>query len=663
MGRPVLRRLSRRVADEDADGFTLVEVVVALFVLGVIFTALAAAAMGSLRASLAARVEQQGIDFATEALERARSMEYGSLAMVADDLSADPFITSCGSDKCIDPGFGSDEVLIVSASGAVSPHVEQVSTTLSNNIEIEVATYVTDPGDTDAAYKRVTVVASWDLAGQARSRTVSGLVTETTRGLPIPVFKLIPLGQTSASVNAGADAAFGFELSNQGAPDRWNLAISGSGTGEWSLYRDDGNRTWDDQSSVDVPLTNTNAPDDTIIDTDRIDPTASVVFWAVRSVDSAVADGDYWSKLTATSAAQAAAAGGSAEVDLLVRVVDGSVTGGAGSGDVDTTPGAPTNLQLTTGNGQLEATWTAPASEGSSPITDYVVSYKLSLATTWTVFNDGVSSTTSATITGLTNHATYDVSVAARNAVGIGAQAATAQGQPESSVTYTAPVRCPASSSPPAQTAPSSYTLMAYALHNRSAANPAWPGTGVPAPTSTIGQGLPLVAAVDGPQVPSGTTLPVYSSDIMGAEAGRIINSGGSLTSSTTTQVVDWRSTAARKSYKGNAVVVLWVAPVTGDAVGLPWSLTAQPYYSSGGSVTSLASAVTASGGAGSFGPGACEGWQQVWWSFPVNKKLSGSEYFGVRIWNPGNAGEMSRVRVAYDVVGDFPATFTVPEK
>ena len=46
MGRSPISRARRR--DDDESGFTLVEAVVALFVLGIIFTALAAASMGSL---------------------------------------------------------------------------------------------------------------------------------------------------------------------------------------------------------------------------------------------------------------------------------------------------------------------------------------------------------------------------------------------------------------------------------------------------------------------------------------------------------------------------------------------------------------------------------------------------------------------------------------
>ena len=70
MGLP--RTTRSRVGAKDDSGFTLVEAVVALFVLGIVFTAMAIASMGSIRASMNSRAEQQAIDFATEALEQAR---------------------------------------------------------------------------------------------------------------------------------------------------------------------------------------------------------------------------------------------------------------------------------------------------------------------------------------------------------------------------------------------------------------------------------------------------------------------------------------------------------------------------------------------------------------------------------------------------------------
>jgi hypothetical protein len=209
-------------------------------------------------------------------------------------VTGDARVAACGSDKCIDPGTGTAEPLVLMDTGSVAPHITAVNTDLSNNVSVALHTYVTRPADTTADYKRVTVVAKWSVAGHQRERAVSSLVTITDRGLPLPVFKITPLGGTSASVNPDTDVPFGFELTNQGAPDRWNLSFTGSAPTHWTLYRDDGDGVWE-ADTIDLPLTNTNSEADALIDTGRIDPTASVVFWAVREVVDSIIAGDYWS--------------------------------------------------------------------------------------------------------------------------------------------------------------------------------------------------------------------------------------------------------------------------------------------------------------------------------------------------------------------------------
>ena len=64
MGQVAVARASTRGRGDE--GFTLVEAIVSLMVLGIIFSALATAAIGALRASWTSRTEQQGIDFALQ---------------------------------------------------------------------------------------------------------------------------------------------------------------------------------------------------------------------------------------------------------------------------------------------------------------------------------------------------------------------------------------------------------------------------------------------------------------------------------------------------------------------------------------------------------------------------------------------------------------------
>jgi len=84
-------------------------------------------------------------------------------------------------------------------------------------------------------------------------------------------------------------------------------------------------------------------------------------------------------------------------------------------------PDSPTSLSGTAGNGQVSLTWTAPANNGGTAITDYTVQYSSNSGSTWNTFADGTSTATSATVTGLTNGTAYTFRVAAVNSVGTGA--------------------------------------------------------------------------------------------------------------------------------------------------------------------------------------------------------------------------------------------------
>ncbi len=82
-------------------------------------------------------------------------------------------------------------------------------------------------------------------------------------------------------------------------------------------------------------------------------------------------------------------------------------------------PGAPTAVGATAGNGQATVTWTAPASDGGSPITGYVVTPYLGATAQTPVSSPGTG--TSRVVTGLTNGSSYTFRVAAVNAFGTGA--------------------------------------------------------------------------------------------------------------------------------------------------------------------------------------------------------------------------------------------------
>ena len=99
-------------------------------------------------------------------------------------------------------------------------------------------------------------------------------------------------------------------------------------------------------------------------------------------------------------------------------------TEGAGTPSVTVTdmpmtiPDAPAAITAAYANTAVDLTWDAPATDGGSPIADYLVEYKPATSATWITFDDGTGITAGATVTGLTNGATYDFRTTAVNAAG-----------------------------------------------------------------------------------------------------------------------------------------------------------------------------------------------------------------------------------------------------
>ncbi len=666
-----------RMRGPDDSGFTLVEAVVALFVLGVVFTALAAAAMGSLRASMNSRAEQQAIDFATEALEQARQGDYYSLGHDATDIAADTAnVTSCSPTWCFNPGDGPEQ-LIIAAGGSVNPHTTVVSSTVNNGVNFQVSTYVT---------KRVTVVTRWNVGSLQRERRTSSLVTATSRGLPIPLFTF-KTANNAQTVNQGSDAVFMIEMTNQGAPDTWNLTAN---SGDWTFWRDNGDnvlcRVAADCAtgvSEDAPLVD---GDDagTVVDTGRLDPTTSMVIWGVRSAASNGVIGDYWTTLTARAVStehEGVPTGvGVQTLALFTKVTDVLNTQPpVVVAPTPAAPSAPRTLSLTVGDGQLTANWLVPDQPGTAAISDYKVEFKLSTDVTWTA-ESTTSTALTWTIAGLTNGTQYDVRVAAVSSAGTSAYTSTFA-TPTAATSYVPPSLCAATFPSTLPTADPSGSKV-YVLHNRSSSNGSWPGTAAPPPSSTALQGVPLNLTNDNKtEFGAGTTLPVYSSDIS-TDQGRVIVSGGSFTSANTatTQFVDWRTSEPGKQYRGQALLTFWVAPASG-ASGTGFNLAAQLYRS-----TALDTIMDVTNTDDLVRTGSpkrsqpvpltsatwCAGandWQKVAIRLPIDMRnpLGPSEFLGVRLWNVGGGSYSTRVRIAYDVANDalgrgFPATLALPE-
>lgn len=83
-------------------------------------------------------------------------------------------------------------------------------------------------------------------------------------------------------------------------------------------------------------------------------------------------------------------------------------------------PPAPSNVTATAGDAQAIVSWTAPTVLSQTPITDYIIEYSNNSGSTWSTFSDGTGTSTSTTVSGLTNGTSYIFQIAATNAIGQG---------------------------------------------------------------------------------------------------------------------------------------------------------------------------------------------------------------------------------------------------
>ena len=99
-------------------------------------------------------------------------------------------------------------------------------------------------------------------------------------------------------------------------------------------------------------------------------------------------------------------------VDLVINYVGSYVP-------PTTTPDAPSGLTASAGDKRVVLSWSAPSNDGGADVTDYTIEYRTGSA--WQKYTDGENTSTSATVTGLTNGVSYEFRASASNSVGTGA--------------------------------------------------------------------------------------------------------------------------------------------------------------------------------------------------------------------------------------------------
>ena len=197
------RSMQRMRTDE---GFTLVEVVIAMALITVGFLVLAGATSSGARLLVQSKQRQAATQQANAAIEHIRNVAYDNAMLstqpshAADEDSPDFYVNEDGTEY--DHAHGGDgEQLVVDSVHGLVLHTEDVSTGSTSMTLYQYVTWVDDPNISGSQdYKRVSVVVSY-LAGAnpGRLHTVEASTLLTTG--------TITVGGTTSSAGAGSSSS------------------------------------------------------------------------------------------------------------------------------------------------------------------------------------------------------------------------------------------------------------------------------------------------------------------------------------------------------------------------------------------------------------------------------------------------------------------------
>lgn len=233
---PLVR--SRTGVYRDESGMTLIEVLVAVFILSVAILAVASTATMAVKTIRTSRDRDLATQGASAALEAARGIPYDSLSLDTTNVFTGDSLVSGGTFA----HDGTDAEPLIVTSGGIAPYRCDASNAASCWFDFdafaelhEVRTYVTWFDDDDSVdsdgdgtktndrdARRVTVIASWETAGGTKSVRQSTIVAETGRGVGIPDFVISPTTQTSP-VPSGKALCLNHVLENFGVIDSYDL--------------------------------------------------------------------------------------------------------------------------------------------------------------------------------------------------------------------------------------------------------------------------------------------------------------------------------------------------------------------------------------------------------------------------------------------------------
>jgi type II secretory pathway pseudopilin PulG len=301
------------------EGFTLVEAVVAIGLLGLILSGLALTTGGSLKSVRETKRYQQATAIGNLGVEDARNRAFSDLVLTSSTLTGDPRITGPAGSEVFDAdgtktAIG-NEPIVQATSGGLA-HTENRTVDGATYTLFRYITWVDDtttPGTQD--YKRYLIRVEWQIHGSTRSYETSTFLTPVRRGLPLPKFEVTPLTLLK-EVERGVEVIFTHEIHNQGIVDTYDVDFDVPAGHDWDveLYREsNGNDTF--QVSGDTALTDTNA--NTTLDTGSVALDQRVRIYAVWTIPDDEPYGDTIVAATVTSGADTSV---EAEIDDTVRV-------------------------------------------------------------------------------------------------------------------------------------------------------------------------------------------------------------------------------------------------------------------------------------------------------------------------------------------------------
>ena len=174
---------------DDEAGITLVEIIVSLFVLGLLLTTFFTVLIGGLGSLSESRARQTTSQVATEIIEELRRLSPSEIAMYNDPLDTtgpvfDPTTVSCGG---VPGEFDPDgpgpigcEVVVTATQGAIRDEAPFQASVDAVDV-VTIATAATGPGVPDDTV-RVTVVGTYAVANSTGEIRRSTLFSEVSRG-------------------------------------------------------------------------------------------------------------------------------------------------------------------------------------------------------------------------------------------------------------------------------------------------------------------------------------------------------------------------------------------------------------------------------------------------------------------------------------------------